>query len=672
MKQNAIKVALVYALFMLIGVTAIGRIVYLQFFDKDIKTESYRTKVTREDPVAPIRGSIIARDGRYLAFSTPEYFIGLDCTVAPDSVFEANVRPLAEALAKNYKERSADEYVNLLTSRRADGRGYTRLLRQHVGYNEMKEISQYPLLSMGRRRGGLIIEKIDHREYPYDKLAYRALGYLKSTEDRPRIGVEGALDSVLRGKPGLRPMRRIDKGIWIPDAEYPETPAVNGQDVQISIDVDMQDVAQRALLRKIENEPDLEAGTVIVMEVATGEIRAMVNMEKDEHGRFTEQYNYAIGRLGEPGSVFKLATLVTALEDKKVTLDTRQPAEVHWHYYRVKKSFEDTYLANYSTISIRKGLEISSNNVFRRIAGEKYDKNPQEFVDKLNNERRISYNYDFDLPGMGKARIRSPKDKTWSPADLPQIGMGYAVQLTPLHILSFYNAIANDGVMVKPHLFVNLQRGGNVEYTYPIETIGRVCSKETAAQAKEALRGVVIGENGTARRAFADCKVHVAGKTGTARIALPQGGYMDGSGRKRHQGSFVGFFPYENPKYSIIVVVYSKLAAKNFYGGTWGGPVACEIIDHIYASSPDWETPIVSSGAMPGIAKDLHRSQNDTIHGVPNVLGMGLRDAVYLLESQGYKVTSKGRGKIVEQTPAAGTRINTNTDCVTLSLAEKL
>ena len=661
--------ALVYALFMLIALTAIGRIVYLQFFDKEIKTESYRTKVTREDPVSPIRGSIIARDGRYLAFSTPEYFIGLDCTVAVDSVFEANVGPLAEALAKNYKEHTADEYIKLLRTRREDGKGYTRLLRQHVSYNEMKQISQYPLLNLGRRRGGLLIEKIDHREYPYDKLAYRALGYLRSSEDKPRIGVEGALDSVLRGTPGLKPMRRIDKGIWIPDAEFPETPAVNGQDVQISIDIDMQDIAQRALLRKIGDEPDLEAGTVIVMEVATGEIRAMVNMEKDEHGRFTEQYNYAIGRLGEPGSVFKLATLVTALEDKKVTLDTRQSADVIWRYG--KTAFEDTYLRNYSTITVRKGLEISSNNVFRRIAGEKYGSNPQDFVDKLNNERRISYNYDFDLPGMGKARIRDPKDKLWSPPDLPQIGMGYAVQLTPLHILSFYNAVANDGVMVKPHLFVNLQRGGNVEYTYPVETIGRVCSKETAALAKEALRGVVVGENGTARRAFANCKVHVAGKTGTARISLPGGGYMDGSGRKKHQGSFVGFFPYENPKYSVIVVVWSRLANKNFYGGTWGGPVACEIANNIYASSPQWNDQIKEGSTMPALETyDRQDAANDTIVGVPDVRGMGLRDAIYTLESKGYTVKNSGHGSVISQEPMAGALIDSDTQSVFIVLKD--
>ena len=664
MKQNFLKVGIVYAIFFLIAMGAIGKMVYLQFFDKGIEFGKYGMKMTKEEPLPPIRGSILAADGRYLAFSTPEYFIALDCTVAPDSVFEANVRPLAEALASNYKEKSASAYEEMLRGNRAAGKQYTKLLKQHVGYDEMKAISNYPLLKLGQRRGGLIIEPTDHREYPYGKLAYRALGYLRSSEDRPRIGVEGALDSVLRGKPGVRPVRRIDKGIWIPDVERQETPAQNGQDVQISIDIDMQDIAQNALLRKIENEPDLEAGTVIVMEVATGEIRAMVNMEKDEHGKFTEQYNYAIGRLGEPGSVFKLATLVTALEDKKITLDTRQPGDVFWHYYRVKKPFEDTYLRNYSSISIRKGLEISSNNVFRRIAGEKYDKNPQDFVDKLNNERRISYNYDFDLPGMGKARIRDPKDRTWSPADLPQIGMGYAVQLTPLHILSFYNAIANDGVMVKPHLFVNLQRGGHVEYTYPVETVGRVCSVETARQAKEALRGVVIGENGTARRAFANCKVAVAGKTGTARIALPQGGYMDGAGRKRHQGSFVGFFPYENPKYSIIVVVYSKLAAKNFYGGTWGGPVACEIIDNIYASSPDWNTPIFSSGAMPLVADASPAAKGSAESDAPDVTGMGLRDAIYLLESMGYTVDAKGRGKVVG--------MDIDNDRVILSLAEKI
>ena len=317
MKQNAIKVAIIYVIFLLIAGAAVARMVDLQFFEKDIKTEEYGKKTVREDPIKPMRGSILAADGRHLAFSTPEYFIALDCTVAHDTVFEANVRPLAEALAKNYKEKSADEYVRLLRQRRAEGKGYTRLLRQHVGYDEMKAISQYPLLNLGRARGGLLVEQIDHREYPYDKLAYRALGYLRSSEDRPHIGVEGALDSTLRGKPGVRPMRLIDKGIWIPDAERQEIPAINGQDVQISIDIDMQDIAQKALLHKIEGEDDLEAGTVIVMEVATGEIRAMVNMEKDEKGRVIRRERFT----GECRRSFYVGDAVTEEDIKAAYTD---------------------------------------------------------------------------------------------------------------------------------------------------------------------------------------------------------------------------------------------------------------------------------------------------------------------------------------------------------------
>ncbi|MBO7371942.1 MAG: PASTA domain-containing protein, partial [Bacteroidales bacterium] len=299
--------------------------------------------------------------------------------------------------------------------------------------------------------------------------------------------------------------------------------------------------------------------------------------------------------------------------------------------------------------------EISSNNVFRRIAAEYYGSRPQEFVDKVVNERKVTYNYDFDIPGMGKATVRTPEDKLWSPSDLPQIGMGYAVELTPLHIITYYNAIANGGVMVKPHIFKNLQQNGRIVKEYGVETIGRICSQATADTVKAALRGVVIGKNGTARTAMKDCKVAVAGKTGTARVSLPSGGYVDRAGRRKHQGSFVGFFPYENPKYSVIVVVWSKLADKNFYGGTWGGPVACEIANNIYASSPQWNDRIVEGSVLPAIeAYAVQDAANDTIVGVPDVLGMGLRDAIYTLESKGYAVSCSGRGRVVSQEPLAG------------------
>ncbi|MCF0177283.1 MAG: hypothetical protein HUJ90_01550, partial [Bacteroidales bacterium] len=407
---------------------AIVRIIDLQFFD-GIKDEAhpYTKSTTRTDVTQAARGSILAKDGRYLAFSTPEYYIAMDCTVADSALFFDNVEALATRLAQDYKERSAKEYVKLLKSCRASNKKYIKLLNQHVPYSEMKDICQYPILNMGRSLGGVIVENIDHRDYPYGSLAYRVLGYLNNNIEKPVIGIEASMDSLLRGTPGSRPMRLVEHNEWIVDVEKPEIDPIDGYDVQISLDINIQDIAQKALLRKIEGEDDLEAGCAIVMEVKSGEIKAMVNMEKGASGKFTESYNYAIGRLGEPGSVFKLATLVTALEDGKVTLDTEQRADVLWKYYKVKTPFEDTYLRNYSTISVRKGLEISSNNVFRRIAAECYDSNPQDFVDKLNNDRKISYNYDFDIPALSKARIRSPQDKLWSPADLPQIGMGYAV-----------------------------------------------------------------------------------------------------------------------------------------------------------------------------------------------------------------------------------------------------
>ena len=670
MRNNIVRISLLYFLFFLIALVAVGRIIQLQFFDKSVRDNKYHIKVTRVDATEAMRGSILAADGRYLAFSTPEYDIGMDFSVPSDTLYDNNIEALAEILANRFHERTKAEYMNLFKTCRTQKR-YHKLLQKPVDYTTMMEISQYPILNKGQRYGGFKVDKVDHREYPYGTLAFRTLGHLKSNRDKPKVGVEAALDSVLRGKDGSRPMRLIEHNEWIPDVEEIEIPPQDGLDVQVTLDVNIQDIAEKALLRRIAGESDLEAGCAIVMEVATGEIRAMVNMEKNPNGQFTETYNYAIGRTGEPGSVFKAVTLTTALEDGLITLDTEQRADVLWHYDRANRTFEDTYLRNYSTITVRKGLEISSNNVFRRIAAEYYGNRPQEFVDKVNNERKVTYNYDFDIPGMGKAKVRTPEDKLWSPSDLPQIGMGYAVELTPLHIITYYNAIANGGVMVKPHLFKNLQQNGKIVKEFEVETIGRICSPAVADTVKAALRGVVIGKNGTARTAMKDCKVAVAGKTGTARVSLPSGGYVDHSGRRKHQGSFVGFFPYENPKYSVIVVVWSRLADKNFYGGTWGGPVACEIANNIYASSPQWNERMVEGTTLPALETYAEQdAANDTIIGVPDVIGMGLRDAIYALESKGYTVSSSGHGSVISQEPLAGALIDGDKQAVTIILKD--
>ena len=386
----------------------------------------------------------------------------------------------------------------------------------------------------------------------------------------------------------------------------------------------------------------------------------MVNLEKDGKGGFDETYNYAIGRKGEPGSVFKCATLTTLLEDKKVTLDTEIPAIVTWNYGG-GKPFVDHYLDRYSTISVKRGFEISSNNVFRILAARNYDKNPKEFLDKLTNERRITYDFPFELNGMAKANLKDPEVTTgraaWNMKDLPQIAMGYTVEITPLHTLNFYNAIANEGVMMRPHLVRNYQKDGQILQEFKPEKIGTVCSKETAHEVWKAMRGVVESEGGTGYRVFKGCPVGVAGKTGTARIVFPNTGrYEDRAGHKMHQATFVGFFPSDAPKYSMIVVVYSEPTFGNFYGATWSGPVFRQVAEQIYANSIDWQEPLPRKGAMPeGDDYLMLQGREDIRLGlVPNVKGLGLREAVALLEKADYEVSFEGHGVVTSQTPAPG------------------
>ena len=516
---------------------------------------------------------------------------------------------------------------------------------------------------------------MDHRTYPYGRLGFRTLGYIKDQSEMPVIGIEGSCDSILRGTDGLQPMRLTEGNNWIVDTDRETILPVDGLDVQITLDIDMQDIAQNALMDILGKTSEVHAGTVVVMEVATGEVKAMVNLEKNGKGGFDETYNYAIGRKGEPGSVFKGATLTTLLEDKKISLETEVPATVSWNYGG-GAPFIDHYLDRYTTISVKRAYEISSNNVFRMLAARNYDKNPKEFLDKLTHERRITLDFPFELKGMAKANLKDPEIKTgrtaWNMKDLPQIAMGYTVEITPLHTLNFYNAIANEGVMMRPHLVRNYQKEGRIIQEFKPERLGTVCSKETAHEVWKAMRGVVESQGGTGYRIFEGCPVSVAGKTGTARIVFPGSGrYEDKSGRKMHQATFVGFFPYESPKYSMIVVVYSEPTFGNFYGATWCGPVFRQVAEKIYASAIDWQQPLAGKGKLPepdGGIKALECTEDIRKGLVPDLKGMGLRDAVGLLEKHGYEVNFEGKGKVYAQVPAAGD--TSRTKKITLKLKE--
>lgn len=665
MKMNITKVGICYLLIVLLGVAAVARIIDLQFIHKPDVTKATRT--TRNDVIPCTRGSILAGDGRYLAFSIPEYRLYMDCIIPSDTLFNNNIDALADSLANFYGDRKAKEYKDLIVSQRKAGRQYTAINKQLLTYQEMKRAEQFPIFRAGRRRGGLIVEKFDRRNYPYDRLAYRVLGHIQANEGKG-IGIEGSCDSILRGTPGVQPMRLTEHHNWIANNDSLRIEPIDGSDIQTTIDIDIQDISERALLSQLYKSDLLEAGTTIVMETATGEIKAMVNMKKTGDGKYSEDYNYAIGQLGEPGSVFKLATLTILLDEGKVNLDTEIKAVVNWQHGK-GKPFEDHYLRNYDMISVQRGFEISSNNVFRMLAAKYYDNDPAHFIDKLNNQLKISYNFPFELAGFGKAKIKHPNDGTyWSDADLPQIAMGYTLQLTPLHTLSFYNAIANGGVMMKPRLVKNYQKNGVIIKEFPPEEVATVCKPSTVKELHKAMRAVVA--NGTGRNIFKDCKVDVAGKTGTSRIYMPGIGYTDRNGRKKHQASFAGFFPADNPKYTVITVVYSYPTTQNFYGATWAGPVVREIAEELYANSPDWNEPLREKGKMPEIVTYANVMVNDTIQGTPDVTGMGLRDAVKVLESKGYKVSFEGHGKIREQSPQPGQKSENNE--IRLVLAETI
>lgn len=646
MKANLRAIGIAYVIVLVLAILSIARIIDLQFVHKP--TDRSLVKKTLDTMVLECtRGSIIASDGRYLAFSIPEYRLAFDPCQSADTLFENNIDSLSVHLAAFYKDKKASEYKKMLAGARAAGRRFLYVNRSLLTYQQMKEVSSFPIFKAGQRRGGVQFEKVDHRTYPYGRLGFRTLGYLKDRTQIPVVGIEGYCDSILRGRDGMQPTRLTEGNNWIVDFERETVPPVNGTDVQITIDVDMQDIAQTALMRTLDKTTELHAGTVILMEVATGEIKAMVNLEKNGRGGFDETMNYAIGRKGEPGSVFKAATLACMIEEHGVRLEDEVPATVNWSYG--KRIFSDHYLDKYgATISIQRGFEISSNNVFRMLAAKHYSDHPDDFMNYLTEKLRITKDFPFELNGFSHANIKSTKSRSWSPADLPQIGMGYTVEITPLHTLNFYNALANNGVMVRPHLVRNYQKDGVVIKDFPTEEMATVCKPETAAKIRKAMRGVVEHEGGTGYWVFKGCPVNVAGKTGTARIVFPgTGSYTDRQGRLMHQATFVGIFPYEAPKYSMIAVVYSEPTHHNFYGATWCGPVFREITEQIYASSSHWNEPLKSASGLPAGIKATGIDR--TPDGAPDVAGLGLKEAISILEKEGYTVQCTGKGTVTGQ-----------------------
>ena len=670
-----------YLLSLILALVVIAKLIYLCVgFRPEPKIVEVLTPKSRKTVLYPTRGEILSRDGRTLATSSATYTIAMDCTVQKEAfrndeekgaekeqAWRDSARLLAKRLPEFFPEKTAEQYYEQIISDRKAGKQY-RVLGKKVDYETLLQLKQLPLFNKGRNVGGLIEEREEVRRYPYGKLARRTIGFIRSNTEASKnnkIGLEGRFDYVLHGKDGYEYMKRSDAGVRIRDLDSVYVRPVDGDDIRTTIDIDFQDIADRALRGQIDTNQRIEGGCLVVMEVKTGAIRAMVNLRRDpETGTTEESTNYAVGRAGEPGSIFKLATLMSLMNDGHVkslyeTVPARDGAGIGVTRETGK---EDKHMGDYvrefhsEDVPIIYGLQVSSNYLFSYLVTHNYGKDPKKFIDNLYSFK-LGQAFDFDLDGMAAPTLPSPSSPYWSRSSLATVAYGYSVAETPLHILTFYNAIANKGKMMKPYLVESIEKGGVVkEKRGPSILNAAVCSRETADTLTAGLVHVV--KMGTGSR-VKNAKCQVAGKTGTAQIVLDQsdsktaaGRYTDENGRKKNQATFVCFFPAENPQYSAICTVYSVLSPESFYGGTIPAKAIREVVDGIYAIDPYWRQELEPTAAVPDMAP---ASENITEEGmVPDLSGMGLRDALRAIENNGLKCTYSGVGHVVSQSPAAG------------------
>ena len=665
--------------FILASIVLIIQIIHLKvFWEPRPTTEHYFRPRNRKEILKPERGAILDHNGKLIAVSTPMYNIAIDCTVMKESY--ARDKEEGKQKEKEWKEKAcrlAQELPAVLAKDGKDAAYYRKLIldgrsqnKQYVpitkgiNHNTLVKLKTLPLFNQDKNTGGLIVERMDTRQYPYKSLARSVVGYVRNNEDTgvsKRRGIESKYDQTLHGTEGLRWKRITDNKGSIQDTDSAMVAVVNGNDVRTTLDIDIQDIADRALRRQIESEMDIDGGCVIIMDVKTGAIRAMVNLNRGSNGTLDETYNLAIARAGEPGSVMKTATLMTLLEDGLIRLDD----EIETNHGKMKNVKDDETIKKYERnnktdkIPVIDGFKLSSNYVFRYLVKEHYGKKPEEYLARLY-EYKLADAFDFELEGFAKATLPDTKSKTWSPTDLIQVAIGYSATETPLHIVTFYNAIANKGKMMKPYLVESIEKEGDIIERFKPEILnGAICSKATADTLLRALKTVTSEGTGTKVK-NARCKV--AGKTGTAWVVMDpkytegRGGvYKDSNGRKQYQGTFVGFFPADEPKYSAIITIWSKPTLQSFHGGTLPALAMKEIVDNTYALDCEWGEEIEKKGRIPEMEAEEIYTDNEKGSPVPSVTGYGLKDALYAIENSGYRCIYEGWGHVVRQSPKAGT-----------------
>ena len=676
-----------YAIVLVAGFFIIGKMVCIQLFwkpDKDVAR--FFLPPSTKSVIEPDRGAIIGCDGKLLAMSTPMYQLYMDCTVLksvfrgksnPDSLerdWLSKAKAFSDGLAKEVGG-SAGDYYRMIVTGRKDGNRYMRLTAD-LDRGTLLRLQKLPLMKEGRYKSGIIVNKRDSRQYPYGTLARRTIGYVKDNRNsngNNHIGLEGKYDYALHGKEGEIWLRPTDNRERIQNYDSTYVKPEDGLNVRTTLNITLQDIVDKAMRKQMAANPKINEGCAVIMDVKTGAIRSMVNLTKDpKDSSLNEVYNMAIGFAAEPGSVFKATTLMTVIEDGFVkSLDDVIPM----NNGVIPGYPQDTHIRGNGEISVLRGFEISSNYVFRYLAVKNYNDNPKRFLDKLYMYK-LGQAFDFDLKGLSEPYIPSPDSKQWSATDLGSTAIGYSVKETPLHILTFYNAIANKGRMMKPYLVESIEKNGAVKTKKgPSVLNASICSKATADTMLRAMRAVT--SEGTAKR-LKGAKLTVAGKTGTSRQVLSKeeidkygmsSPYVTKDGSYHNLATFVGFFPAENPKYSAIVCMKSDLIRGSLYGGVGPAAVMREVVDAIYVLDPEWGNAISSSAKVPQMKLDreIHEQADTKNPVVPDVTGLGLKDAMFIIENSGLRCRYTGTGHVTSQTPSPGAR-TTEGSAITLTL----
>ena len=657
------RIILIYFLAFIISTTVVAKIINIQQFEPPINTTS---QPKFESVVAP-RGNILSDNGSILAISMPLYKVHIDMTVIDEDLLNTYIDEISVGLSQIFKDTSASYYKKKLINGKKKKNKYLKL-KSRVDHNQLRDLRSLPILKLDRYKGGLIAESRPNRELPFGQLAQRTIGRL---QDYGTVGIERAYNQILLGEPGLQFKRKLKRGVWIPEEHPNNVDPKPGKDIQTTINIDMQDVAHELLTNTLVAE-NADWGCVVLMEVKTGNVKVIVNLSKDSNDIVRESYNYAIGSHVAPGSTFKLASILALIDDGKI--DINDQVDLEKGTYQFSNLIMKDSPHNYNKVSIQKAFEISSNIGISKLVYQSYFNDPNKFISKL---RDFGFYSPLDIELMYPSYLKMPdpnNKKTWSGTSLPWMSIGYEMALTPLHILTFYNAVANNGKMMLPIFSTDILKDGKtVIKKKPKILNSSICSKTSISQVFNLLKGVV--ENGTAKNIYTD-QYKIAGKTGTSVT-----NYVDKNKEdyiKKYRASFVGFFPADKPKYSCIVVVDNPKNGQ-VYGSKVAAPIFRDLADKVFATDMSLHEPIKSiknikhqqeikigsisklkllkkeidltEASLKNIEKDYRKINNSLKNNImPFITGMSARDAIYILENNGFRVSVEGSGSVIRVT----------------------